>query len=205
MSSRAIRELEKQLMNLTMAAKGMERQSRTAEKNEKKHKDMIKKCLQKGNQEGAKIHAESAIREKNQQLHYLKLAARLQGVCSRIETAVAMQNVTISMKGVVKGLDRAMHAMNLAQVTDLLDKFEKQQEDIDVKMDTMDATFQSTSVQYTNQTEVEDLMTQVSEEHGLEMDKGIADAGKATVAPATGQQDELQERLAALRQSLPPP
>jgi hypothetical protein len=49
-------------------------------------------------------------------------------------------------------------------------------------------------------------MTQVSEEHGLEMDKGIADAGsKQTVSAATGQQDELQERLAALRQSLPPP
>lgn len=45
-----------------------------------------------------------------------------------------MQNVTMSMKGVVKGLDRAMAAMNLAQVTDLLDKFEKQQEDIDVKV-----------------------------------------------------------------------
>ena len=72
-------------------------------------------------------------------------------------------------------------------------------------MDTMDATFQSTSVQYTNQTEVEDLMAQVSEEHGLEMDKGIADAGSKQVAPAQGQQDELQERLAALRQSLPPP
>jgi hypothetical protein len=73
-------------------------------------------------------------------------------------------------------------------------------------MDTMDSAFQSTSVQYTNQTEVEDLMTQVSEEHGLEMDKGIADAGsKQTVSAATGQQDELQERLAALRQSLPPP
>lgn len=29
-----------------------------------------------------------------------------------------MQNVTIAMKGVVKGLDRAMAAMNLAQVHD---------------------------------------------------------------------------------------
>jgi len=94
------------------------------------------------------------------------------------------------------------------QVTDLLDKFEKQQEDLDVKMDTMDATFQSTSVQYTNQTEVEDLMAQVSEEHGLEMDKGIADAGQAAIATpsvAGREQDALQERLAALRQSLPPP
>lgn len=45
-----------------------------------------------------------------------------------------MQNVTMSMAGVVKGLDRAMGAMNLANVTEMLDKFEKQQEDIDVKV-----------------------------------------------------------------------
>lgn len=58
-------------------------------------------CLQKQNQEGARIHAENAIREKNQALHFLKLGARLDAVTQRVQTAVTMQQVTVSMKGVV--------------------------------------------------------------------------------------------------------
>jgi len=191
-----------------MAYKGIERQAIASEKNEKKEKEKIKKCLQKGNVEGAKIHAESSIREKNQALHFLKLSARLQGVCSRIETAVAMQKVTVSMKGVVHGLNRAMASMNLAQVQKLLDTFETQQEDIDVKMDTMDMAFQSTSVQYTNQTAVDGLMAEVSAEHGLEIKTDAPEAARGEVAApaaaAPSQEDALLERLAALRQTIPP-
>lgn len=45
-----------------------------------------------------------------------------------------MQQVTMSMKGVVQGLDRAMQSMNLVQIEQLMTKFEKQQEDLDVKV-----------------------------------------------------------------------
>ena len=44
------------------------------------------------------------------------MGARLDGVTQRIQTAVTMMKVTMSMKGVVKGMDRAMASMNLVQV-----------------------------------------------------------------------------------------
>jgi len=198
--------LEMQLMNLKMAAMGLNRSSKKCEANEKKEKKLIKQCLQKGNQEGAKIHAESAIREKNQALHFLKLSARLDGVTQRIQTALTMQQVSDSMRGVVSGMDKAMKAMNLVKMTEMMDKFEQQQEDIDVKVDTMDSVFQSTSVTMTNQTEIENLMGEVIDEHGLEVDKDIASAGKhsvGTTSTSQKEQDELAERLAALRQTMP--
>jgi charged multivesicular body protein 1 len=66
--------------------------------------------------EGARIHAENAIREKNQGLNFLRMSARVDAVAQRVQTAVTMKQVTSSMKGVVQSMDRAMASMNLVQV-----------------------------------------------------------------------------------------
>lgn len=74
------------------------------------------KAIQKGNIEGARIHAENAIREKNQGLEYLRLASRIDAVASRIESAVRMKAVTETMGGVVKGMGKALKSMDVQQV-----------------------------------------------------------------------------------------
>lgn len=51
-----------------------------AEKNEKLEIAKMKKAIQKGNQEVARVHAENAIRQKNQSLNYLKMSARVDAV-----------------------------------------------------------------------------------------------------------------------------
>ena len=59
---------------------------------------------------------QNAIREKNQALQFLKLASRLEGVCSRLEAASKMNQLTESMKGVVTGMDAALKEMNTDKV-----------------------------------------------------------------------------------------
>lgn len=131
--------MEKNLFELKMAAKEMARTSKRAEKNEASERKKIKRyfellprclccspltafpqslfsCMTKGNMDGARIHAENAIREKSQALNYLKMAARLEGVSSRVQTAVTMNRVSGSMAGVVKGMGKAMKAMDLEKV-----------------------------------------------------------------------------------------
>lgn len=46
----------------------------------------IKKALQQGNVEGAKIYAENSIRKKNESLSYLRMASKVDAVQSRYET-----------------------------------------------------------------------------------------------------------------------
>lgn len=50
--------------------------------------------MSKGNVEGARIHAENAIRQKNQGLNFLRMSARVDGVASRVQTAVTTKNVS---------------------------------------------------------------------------------------------------------------
>ena len=50
-------------------------------------------AIQQKNIEGARIFAENAIRKKNEGLNYLRLAARVDAVASRVQSAVMMKQV----------------------------------------------------------------------------------------------------------------
>ena len=65
-----------QIFNLKFTAKQLDRAAKKCEKDEKSEKMKVKAALAKGNNDGGRIHAQNAIRKKNEQLNYLKLASR---------------------------------------------------------------------------------------------------------------------------------
>lgn len=77
----------------------MERNSKRCEKEEKQEKAKTKQAIQKGNLEVARIHAENAIRQKNQAINYLRMSARVDAVASRVQSALTTRKVTNSMAG----------------------------------------------------------------------------------------------------------
>ena len=109
-------QMEKHLFNLKFASKQLMRDSKKADKEEKAEKKKLQKAIEKGNMDVARIHAENAIRQKNQSLNYLRMSARIDAVASRVQTAVTTKRVTSSMQGVVKAMDSAMKSMNLEKV-----------------------------------------------------------------------------------------
>ena len=54
----------------------------------------LSQALEKGNVEGARIYAENAIRKKNESLNYLRMAARVDAVASRVQSARMMKDVS---------------------------------------------------------------------------------------------------------------
>jgi len=158
--------MENHLFNLKFTVKEFERNAKKCDKEEKAEKVKLKKAIQKGNMEVAKIHAENAIRQKNQSLNHLRMAARIDGVASRVQTAVTTKKVTQSMAGVVKAMDSAMKSMNLEKISSLMDKFEKQFEDLDVQSGSMDTAMSQTTTTNVPQNEVDFLMQQTADEAG---------------------------------------
>ncbi len=49
--------------------------------------------------EVARIHGENAIRQKNQSLNFLRMAARIDAVASRVQTAVTTKKVFTYVRG----------------------------------------------------------------------------------------------------------
>lgn len=166
----------------------------------------LKKAIEKQNFDGAKIHAESAIRKKNEALNYLRLASRIDGVASQVQTAVSMQTVSKSMGSVVEGLNRALEANQMEKVSLLMDKFESQVENLNVQTSYMESSMMNSSALTTPADQVQDLMQQVADAHGLELGSQLGNVPSGSIAsPAAAvkeqESDPLTERLAKLRNS----
>ena len=61
----------------------------------------------------------------------------MDGVASRVQTAITMKSVTRTMEGVTKAMAKAMDKMDLQEVEKIMSKFETQVENLDVHTTTM--------------------------------------------------------------------
>lgn len=113
--------------------KQLDKLSKKAEKASSDERIKVKKALEKGDKGSAQIYAENAIRKRNESLNFLRLSARVDAVSSRVQTALTMKSVVRGIDQVTKDLERAMSSFELEKVSQIMSKFEKQFEDLDVK------------------------------------------------------------------------
>lgn len=84
----------------------------------------------------------------------------------------------------------------------IMEKFEKQFEDLDVQTATMEASMGQTTTQLTPQEQVDSFMQQVADENGLELKLAMpGTSAGASLATEKVKTDALEERLAKLRNS----
>lgn len=197
------RQLQEQIFNLKFTSKQLVRASKKAEKDEKAEKLKVKKAIEKGQIDNAKIYAQNAIRKKNEALNYLRLGSRLDAVVSRLDTQAKMQTVNRSMVSIVGALERSLAGNNLERMAETMDTFEKQFESLDVQTEFVEGAMSNQAVLSTPEEDVNLLMQQVADEHGLETSLGLPNAASAPAqkAPATGvdADSDLTKRLAELK------
>ncbi|XP_042882570.1 charged multivesicular body protein 1a-like [Penaeus japonicus] len=193
------------MFELKMCEKQMERLSKKAEKEQMAQKKKMVTAMKQGNVEGARIYAENSIRKKQESLSYLRMASRLDGVKSRVQSAMAMQGVTKNMSGAVGSLDKALKAMDLEKISHVMGQFESQFEDLDVRTNVMEDSMAAATTLSTPKSDVDALIQQVAEEAGLDMVSalpGMESVGELSSVgekTKTKEMDELDQRLASLR------
>lgn len=120
---------------------------------------------------------------------------------------VSSMQISKAMSGVVKGMGRALKEMDMDKISKIMDKFEEEDEDMQVVTRTMEQTFDSTTATMTPQEEVDSLIVQVIDENQLEVDETFGDLAAPNRVPTAGEaeevepapQDDLAARLEALR------
>lgn len=177
--------LEDDLINFRLTSKQMIRSAKKCEKNMASNKEKLKKAIEQGNMEGAKIYAQNVIREKNQNLNFLRLSSRIDAVASRLETAIRMQQVNQAMRDTVKGMSRAMQSMEVTQIAKTMEDFEKQFEDMDVRSGYMESTMDATTMMSTPPEQVDQLIQMVADEAGLKVKDSLDASSVPTGVPQT--------------------
>lgn len=177
--------------------------SKKCEKNQKSAKLAVKKAIEKGNMEGARIYAQNAIREKTQGLNYLRMASRIDAVAQRLETAIRTNDMSKAMGNVVKGMSSALKSMDVEKISKTMDSFEKQFEDMDVRAGYMETSMNASTASATPEDQVDSLISQVADEHQLDLSFALDEAGqvgdKVPQHQVQEQPNSLAGRLDALR------
>lgn len=195
--------LEQSLFQLKFTAKLLNKQAAKAAKEELQEKTKTKKAMMQGNNDIAQLYAQNAIRKANERVNLLRLASRIDAVASRVQTAVTMRSVTGNMTQVIRGMDKALQTMNLEKISLVMEKFETQFEDLDALTNYYESATNNVNALTTPQEEVDELMSQIADEAGIEMKQGLNETKVDIVAPPVSiteeKEDRLAERLRALR------
>lgn len=188
---------ESVLIDLKMTAKQLQRFSLQAEKESKKERAKVKKAIEAQNQEGARIYAQNAIRKKNESINFLRLSSRVEAAASKYKSAITMNSVAHSMAGVNKELSRAMGSMNLDDVSRVMERFERSFEDLDVQEGAISQAVERTNAATMPTEDVDEMMAQMAEEVGIELQLNLPETGKMTKE----ERDILEARLAQIRRN----
>jgi len=192
-------------MNMKIQGKMLNRSAIKADKESTKEKLKVKSAMEKGNTEGARLYAENAIRQKNQAMAHRRLASRLDAVASKLESCQNSMRVAHNLGVITQRLGPSLNAMNITQISQTMDDFEKVLEDQDVMTDTITGAIDTATSTMTPADDVDTMMREVADEHGLEMQQQFSNAPEGAVAEnkvrnLTQEEDEaLEQQLAALR------
>lgn len=102
-------------------------------------------------------------------------------------------------------MDKGLAAMDVQEISKIMDKFEQQFEDLDVKSEYMEGAMNATTATSTPAEQVDDLIMMVADSNNLELGEAFSEMGpvgkkvpkeKEEVAPEA---DSLELRLANLR------
>ncbi|CCW71489.1 unnamed protein product [Phytomonas sp. Hart1] len=192
------------LLNLKYTSKQLTKHSNKAENASEKEMNNIKKAIEKGNTEAARIYAVNSIRKRNESLDYLRLASRIDATASRIQSAIKINETVKLMKNTVKGMDIIMESLDPVKITRLMDKFEKQAGILEVNTSTMNAAFESTSEGAIPVDQVDTLLEQIATENNIDISTKMSNGPLNSIlhehiSASQEAEDDIERRLKALQ------
>nr|CAD7199476.1 unnamed protein product [Timema douglasi] len=173
----------------------MSRNARRSQKQEKIEKEQCKKHIRKGNLAVAKIHAENSIRQRNQALNFMTMSARVESIAAKVQDAQTMSRVTNSLRKVSEAMDKTLKSMNLEKISKLVDAFENNLEELDVRESCVKDMMSEATTTAVPILDVEALLNEVAEEAGLDLMVSLP-----VEYGSVEEQDDLAKRLAKLRE-----
>lgn len=161
---------------LDKSIRELDRERNSLQSNEKKLIADIKK-MAKQNQMGAvKVMAKDLVRTRHSITKFYGLKSQLQGVSLRMQTLKSTQAMADAMRGVTKAMGVMNKQLNLPALTNIMREFERQNEKMEATTETMGDAIDDAMANEGEEEESEELVSQVLDELGCNMDVQLVDA-----------------------------
>lgn len=164
---------EDQIFRLKLKIKELEQLANRSEIEEKKLVNEVKRSIQAGKIEVAKIHAEKCIRKKNEKLNYLNLGNKLDVLVCRLEGAHRCSTLAKDINTMLPLIQKINAETNPVKIGNNVTKLDIMFDEINLTSDMINDTVQAAATVNTPEEEVNELITKVAEEHALKLDGKI--------------------------------
>lgn len=143
--------------------------------------------------EGAKIHAENAIRKKNEALNYLKMSSRLDAVIARLDQQNTLTQVNKSAAGITKSINALLSKTSVNKIQTNMSDFERALQDLDVATASMDNSMSQQAAVLHNEKECNSLLQQLIDENKMDISLSAPNASNMPVAAGEGNKQGAEE------------
>jgi charged multivesicular body protein 1 len=146
----------------------------------------------------SRIHAENAIRKKNDSLNFLLFSSKLDATASQIQTASRTETITWEFSHLLPQLEDVMRNMNIENVGHT-SEFERLYDDILVATKYVCDSLESSTSVSAPRTFVDELLSQIASEHNIEVQaqNGEVPFTVPIVPQTVARQEERKANMAA--------
>jgi charged multivesicular body protein 2B len=198
----ALRESKREMANAT---RGIEREITTLQLEEKKLVAEIKRTAKTGNEAATKTLARQLVRLRQQIAKLQASRAQMRGIATHTQAISAQSSVAVGMKGATQAMSAMNKQMDPAKQAKVMQDFQRQSAQMDMTTEMMSDAIDDALDDDEAEEETEDLTNQVLDEIGVDVASQLSAAPKGRIAGKTTEDvgslgvDELEKRLAALR------
>ncbi|KHG20827.1 Vacuolar sorting-associated protein 2 -like protein [Gossypium arboreum] len=203
----ALRESKREM---TRATRGIEKEIGTLQLEEKKLVAEIKRTAKTGKEAATKTLARQLVRLRQQIANLQSSRAQMRGISTHTQAMHAQSAVAIGMKGATRAMSAMTKQMAPEKQAKIIREFQRQSSQMDMTHPCLRTEMMSDAIDDAldddeAEDETEDLTNQVLDEIGVDVASQLSStprgriAGKNTEAVSSSGVDELEKRLAALR------
>ncbi|XP_059295697.1 vacuolar protein sorting-associated protein 2 homolog 3-like [Lycium ferocissimum] len=201
-NAKALRDSRREL---THATRDIEKKISALQSETGKIVAEIKRTAKTGNETATKFLARQLIRLRQQIANLQGSRAQMKGIATHTQAISAQSSVAAGMEGATKTMTTMNKQMAPAKQGKLMQDFQRQSAQLDMKTEMMSDAIDDAIDNHEAEEETEDLTNQVLDEIGVDVASQMSAApkgkiaGKRTKESSSSGIDELEKRLAAVR------
>lgn len=130
---------------------------------------LARRCVSKQDNVNARLHLESAYRNRKQETKYTRLAGRVETIAQQVDTAQQMKSLSGQMKAAVKQIGAVISSMDTKKINDVLDGFSRDVLKLEKVYKDVDEKIEDAAIDSDQEDEVDEDMNKLIEEQLLQM------------------------------------